>query len=843
MTNIRTEFPSEPVVPLPTDEEIGWWYVVVPEADTNLMVNPSFEVNTTGWSGNAGGETLAVDRTRSTRGAACLKVTPVANTSSGTIAAVTLVANTVHTVMVDVWGALGIPYQVAMYNGTSIIGYKRFTGAGKWTHVVLTVQAGSITANYVIVQKNSSASTAVFYVDGVCTVARPYITTYLDGDQEGCLWSGTKHGSISTRNAYSRAGGRVVPLQQYNFYVTSVLGGGLAPQNPVAVPAGLTGGATYQRSIPLPRDLTLIGRFVCRTAYELHVAQRSLTEAIKPTSVQSPVRLIFQPAIRGTAYGDPLQIDAVYVGGMEGAQSSGSIKNYAITFRIYLPSALGRSVYDGGAGLNFSGSVSVSYILQRSVSGLWGALGSGVNGAVEDIIRMPDGTLVVVGSFALAGGIANTSFIARWDGTSWTALGTGANNIVYAVALGPDGSLYAVGSFTSMGGVANTNHVAKWNGSVWSALGTGTNGDVFSVTVGTDGYVYIGGFFGSAGGVANTNNVAYWNGSTWVSLGTGGANGTVRVVAFGPDQTLYIGGAFTTVNAISAIRIAHLTATGWTGLSTGANNDVYRIVFGLDGTVYVGGTFTVIGGITTNYVAKWNGSQFSYLTSFGLGQPVTTMLTLPDGRIMVGGSFGLAGGYTVRSGLAIWDGSAWQLPDLLAPGTPPAVQALDYSNGQLTIGLINTGTATIAGITTLTNLGNLDTYPTVVIKGPGILIQLINFTTGDTIYFNLTLLDGETVTLVLGPNPSFIEKSLQLPPGMQPTGGGGVTTPGNPPISLSSNFRGNILNTILPGSNLLAWRLVPGANSVSLYMESTSGNTLAVAYWRNMFDSLAGAGG
>jgi hypothetical protein len=77
-----------------------------------------------------------------------------------------------------------------------------------------------------------------------------------------------------------------------------------------------------------------------------------------------------------------------------------------------------------------------------------------------------------------AGGGANTSRVARWDGFSWQALGTGltpATNSAFPVsAMAKYGSTLVIGgTFTEVGEVTADN-VAVWDGSSWSARGTGT---------------------------------------------------------------------------------------------------------------------------------------------------------------------------------------------------------------------------------------------------------------------------------------------------------------------------------------------------------------------------------
>jgi len=184
-------------------------------------------------------------------------------------------------------------------------------------------------------------------------------------------------------------------------------------------------------------------------------------------------------------------------------------------------------------------------------------------------------SLYVGGSFTLAGGVANTSRVAKWSGSAWIPLGVGASGAVRALAVvGSD--LYAGGDFTTAGGVT-VNRVAKWNGSAWSALGTGANGAVNALSlIGSD--VYAGGAFTTVGGVA-VSYVAKWNGSAWSALG-GGTNGVVNALAMlGSD--LYAGGAFTTAGGVTVNCVAKWNGSAWSALGDGVNYDVGVLAFGL----------------------------------------------------------------------------------------------------------------------------------------------------------------------------------------------------------------------------------------------------------------------
>jgi trimeric autotransporter adhesin len=215
---------------------------------------------------------------------------------------------------------------------------------------------------------------------------------------------------------------------------------------------------------------------------------------------------------------------------------------------------------DAGVALSVQSSVSnVSGIVQRTPGGVWQALGTGTNAGtgVFAVAYGLDGKLYAGGEFATMGGVANTAGIAYWDGAAWNALTTGVSGgaaTVRAIAVAPNGDIYVAGDFTLAGGVANTDGIAKWNGSAWSALGTGVSGGtarVGALAFDSLGNLYAGGVFTAMGGVANTARIAKWNGSAWSALSTG-MSAEVFALVVDPANNLYAGGVFGTAGGVAA---------------------------------------------------------------------------------------------------------------------------------------------------------------------------------------------------------------------------------------------------------------------------------------------------
>lgn len=258
------------------------------------------------------------------------------------------------------------------------------------------------------------------------------------------------------------------------------------------------------------------------------------------------------------------------------------------------------------------------------------------------------------------------------------------DDAVNALAVDGSGNLYAGGYFHLICGDLNcgvptpVNHVAKWNGSSWSALLNGFNDNVYALAV--DGSnVYAGGAFtlGCGNSICNSGNyslthLAQWNGSNWLTVGDG-VDGNVRALAVAPSNYLYVGGEFAGICANSACSSQYygnrisLRSGGccWTVVGNGLNATVKALAIDASGNLFAGGVFTEICGIltcnssniTTNYVAKWNGINWSPLGS-GFNSDVNALALDAGGGLYAAGAFWLTGGSSVNS-IARWNGSVW----------------------------------------------------------------------------------------------------------------------------------------------------------------------------------------
>lgn len=265
--------------------------------------------------------------------------------------------------------------------------------------------------------------------------------------------------------------------------------------------------------------------------------------------------------------------------------------------------------------------------------------------------------------------------LARING-EWQTIGVGANGLVRVIAVDPrTGDIYIGGSFTEFNGNTDCNRICRVSpdGLTVSPLDFGIDdGSVWAIAFGPQGTVYVGGTFSQIDAVT-FNNIAKWeNGADWERLGTGAARGlddSVFGLATDRYGTLFIGGAFLQdANAVIDLnRFASWDPGTNTFSGLGSGPGLADIVIGvrtdIDGeTIYLCGDFTAeFGGTpdTLKRVAKWDGATYSLLGEEGADQEVFHMEFARDGKLYCGGN-GLTGiGYGTVGNVAVYGRQDW----------------------------------------------------------------------------------------------------------------------------------------------------------------------------------------
>jgi hypothetical protein len=314
-------------------------------------------------------------------------------------------------------------------------------------------------------------------------------------------------------------------------------------------------------------------------------------------------------------------------------------------------------------GTSFLGAVNGfpvnGFAVSNGVS--WGPAGSSTNGAIEAMAWMPNGDLVVGGTFNRIGGVTCVR-IARFNGVTWSPLGSGVNvtGVVHALLVLPNGDLIAGGSFTQVGGISAVS-VARWNGTSWSALGSGVNGEALALARLPNGDLVVGGTFSSASGVSTPDHVARWNGTSWSAFGATAIGTAVNALAVLPSGELVAGSANT-----SLLAVRRWDGAAWQPFGTGFNSaSVNALQVMPNGDLVATGSFQTLNGqpYFLNGIARWNGAWQALDTGLtfppGSGSGGGRALALlPTGELVVGGRFTGAGGVACN-GIARWNGTAW----------------------------------------------------------------------------------------------------------------------------------------------------------------------------------------
>lgn len=373
---------------------------------------------------------------------------------------------------------------------------------------------------------------------------------------------------------------------------------------------------------------------------------------------------------------------------------------------IYAIAICGSDIYFGGTFTSIGDGTPANNIAKWDGSS-WSVLPCGNSNGVNSTVRalaVCNNEIYVGGTFDLLSDGTTVNYAAKWNGSQWSALpcgdgSVGLNSFVYTIAVsGTD--IYFGGDFTKLGNSTTlANYIAKWNGS-WATLpcssSNGLGGLVNSIAVcGSD--IYVAGNFTTFGDGNAVNRIAKWNGTTWSTLPCGSSNGvTAYVSALAVcNNDLYVGGYFTTLGDGTLVNyVAKWNGSQWSTLPSGGSAGVNNVVFAIsvDNTdIYVGGSFTTLGDGTTpaNRIAKWNGSQWSTLENGsinGVGGSISA-IAVNAGSIYIGGGFTSFNDGGLANHIAKWNGSTWSiLSGGSLNGTPSSVSAVAIMGSDIYVG-------------------------------------------------------------------------------------------------------------------------------------------------------------
>lgn len=145
-----------------------------------------------------------------------------------------------------------------------------------------------------------------------------------------------------------------------------------------------------------------------------------------------------------------------------------------------------------------------------------------IGGEVKDLAVSPDGSLFAAGSIYRGNELHG---VMRWSGSSWISTGAAIAGGVYTTVVSidflPNGDLVMAGSFASVAGVV-TDSIARFDGVNWFAM-PGVNNSpatiIKQVRSLRDGRIIVVGHNGGSGGLAGGGCVSVWSGASWRNAG------------------------------------------------------------------------------------------------------------------------------------------------------------------------------------------------------------------------------------------------------------------------------------------------------------------------------------
>lgn len=808
---------------------VGWFGIVIPEGTTNLVDNPSFESNsTTNWNAHATGtatgtRTLATDRAY--KGRYSYKLTKSGGGASDEYGTNYILASPLS----------GWSYTFSVYaycpSGSGIMKVEGNIGPGgalvsisipirdaQWKRYVVTVycENSAQVRLYVIV----NSATGIIYMDAAQIEQKPYETTYCDKDQEDCAPIDT-YSAITTskRSDYTRKGGRIVNLKQFSFTVRAIVGLGMSAIQVVDTAFALDGGGYYQRSVAQIRQFTIAGSFDCDSFPALSQARQGMIDAFTPDAVvgQQKIRLYYQP-YQDRAMTEPVYIDCVYAGGLEGNITNFNTEVIALNFKAYLPHIVAVSERPRTYSVNLPVSISPSSarnVIRRDAAGKWSALGAAdpnEPAGAKEIVAASNGDVYVV--------TGTDQYLYRWTATagSWSKTSLGSAGVVNSIAEGFDSLRLIYWGGTVTGGTSD--RAGSYNPSTLGVAKLGAavpDNTVTVVRTAPDGKIWFAGQFSNVGAL-NTGGIATWDGTAWAEGSNPHYTGLFSDATFDEaGKTFYLIGPKAVLRVDTATKVPTLDTS--TPEYNGASSpDVYQIARGPDGMIYLAGAFTTVNGIASPGLAAWNGrawqpSRAALDTTSPLTAPtIYAMEWTPYGLVLAGNNIKIKNYQTLGLDGFLWDGAAWAALDFdMTGGAVPKCVAYG-PDGTLYVGTDVSPTAVNAPQATLITNDSVSASPMrFLITGPGRLLQLRNPITRSQINLDFTLLAGETIYLKTGPDWSAV-----------------------------SDKRGDVSQYILPGSDLATMLLLPGRNYISAFMLNTSGASTVTLETSNTFNSIDG---
>jgi hypothetical protein len=174
---------------------------------TNLVTNPSFETDITGWVGFL--DTPEQSSTYSFVGTKSLKMNPVESGDYVFFPNIPVTAGEVYTVSAYIYTDTSKSVNIAVTGGDSTVTIP----AGVWTRISASSTIPEFTTTASVSITSFSDDTIPFYIDAVMLEQSSTLNEYFDGSTAGASWTGTAHASTSTLSVSSGNSAQWVELK------------------------------------------------------------------------------------------------------------------------------------------------------------------------------------------------------------------------------------------------------------------------------------------------------------------------------------------------------------------------------------------------------------------------------------------------------------------------------------------------------------------------------------------------------------------------------------------------------------------------------------------------------
>lgn len=436
------------------------FYIVKPKESTNQILNPRFDTpdGVEDWVASGAGVTIASTGDHQRRGAYSMQVNTATGVSSGAYhAGLVVVKDLPYTFSCDVKGVAGQAMRIEIRQATTVKATTTWTATGYWQRKEVTYTPTAAATDYrVYVLRDSTASTAAFYVDGAQFEQASAATTFIHGYERGCRWTGAARNSSSYRPATTRYGGELIDLDDY-CKVVSVTGLGHGDWNQILTKM-TSGGDMYQGSIRKSRQFSIVVDFIGDTLGEIETNRKALIDAIRPDLLEGQEMIVRYQGVdvNGVEATNPIDIVCVPLPATL-TDTPDLLSHQRAVLNFSIPSGLLNGAYNEGKELDLYADFPAEHIVKRDPDGNW----------------------------------------CKWTGSAYASLITGLNEDVYCMAEGPDGKIYAGGKFTDAGGTTDADYLARWNpvSEAWESVVAGINGVVSCMAFDANGDLYVGGSF------------------------------------------------------------------------------------------------------------------------------------------------------------------------------------------------------------------------------------------------------------------------------------------------------------------------------------------------------------